>query len=204
MDNQSIYCRVCMTKASCFKSLKDDKYFNITTNLSLMEMFYECTSIDINLDSYSNEICQACCERLIEAFKFRKEAVASNDRLSNQLIVKKELEEDLEMKVETEDLDLFSEGNDSLREEEKGDSDCKRSRRRSETQLYICPGCHELFNRKKELLRHLDTNKSRCFSIHFTPVNSMFKFYFQSKLIIITIVFFVANIFNERILCKFI
>lgn len=183
MDLDQKYCRVCMKTSSITKNLKFGKYTEPipeTTNQqkrSLRQIFLECTSIDVSLDRFSQEICQSCCDRLIQAYQFRREAIQTDDHLHNRLLIKEEFDENVGVKVELvtvdsvkghndDELDLKRESDSQEESSDEAETERPRTKQKSSRKQkeYICSGCHEIFPKRKALVVHRKKNKGKFFT----------------------------------------
>lgn len=76
------YCRSCGTTNFTGPSTDlNGTYFN----QSLIQIYFDCTNIDMNLDTYSRSICEKCYTHLIQSYEFRVECQETQAKLVKRL-----------------------------------------------------------------------------------------------------------------------
>lgn len=144
------YCRICMgTTSDMISMLEHDK----DSSKPLIDLFQYCTSISLEQDKFSSNICTVCLTDLVTAYKFKLKALNTQQKLIT--LIEPENNE-----LNIEELDLIS--------MEVNIPDCDSYENLTDTAeplsptkgLDICPGCQLTFTKFEDLQEHLKQNAS--------------------------------------------
>lgn len=150
-DNPTpIFCRSCRRALSSGKSLNLHGNYKSITGKSkyLVEIFLECTGVDLRHDSHRKRLCQKCASILVAAYEFKLMTQVSQKAVAN-ISVKKEVPEESSACLEKDNTRKY----------------IRKSR--NQWKAHRCPafGCDSIFRFHVDLNRHI-TEKSGSTSNH--------------------------------------
>lgn len=148
-----IECRSCRANLTKDKSLNLDGNYKSLSGKSkyLLEIFLECTGVDVRQDTLSKRVCSKCASILITAYEFKLMTQISQKALiSEDVRVKQEVIDTSENKLVTS-----NETESSVPEKENSHKYIRKTR--NHWKAHRCPafGCNLIFRFHIELKRHI-------------------------------------------------